>query len=609
MAVQAVNSGLVDLILRGRKLRTDISDAIVGEVPVRRTISSASSVSFSVFDPNLDLMRDPFLNERSRMEIDGLVFELVQIKRGEDDTDSLVFEDAAISRLRRLKGPKKAFRDKMTRAEFVTMLAREAGIDCVSPWRGVKQPIGKSKAVGVRAVDEERGEGLDRTTRLTVKTIKANATQIQTAESFLALAAGDKRKPPQRAVVALICALIQESVMGTEGMSGPAADGTTSVGYLQAKTSSEISRAQALSIPYNYRRFMYEPWTGDSRGGAVKLAHANTSVPEICGIVQGNNNGAVDFAPHVDEARRWVEAYGGGGISYEVTTSERYAFQVKKDESYWDAIKRLAKEVNWRAFVSAGKLYFMADGQLLRSRPRLRIKSDHDGTGRRNYSPGIDTVAFDLATSKKANSATLAGRADTWQAPPGTVVILDGFGHADGRWIVSDIETDLTNPDFVAKLKRPSKPLPEPAASTNTRTVEGSSEGVPGKGAERAVAWAKKVIGVKQGSSKYNYWMGKVGGYDPWCSFWIGFLMREICGLECSDFGHVSYWGGWANGKRISRGQLKPGDIVVYGDRHVALYIGDGQIIGGNQSDAVTQAGIDSVSSAAASTFVRPNYK
>src|SRR5690349_14576502 len=106
MAVQAVNSGLDDLILRGRKLRTDISDAIVGEVPVRRTISSASSVSFSVFDPELDLMRDPFLNERSRMEIDGLMFELVQIKRGDDDTDSLTFEDAAVSRLRRLKGPK-----------------------------------------------------------------------------------------------------------------------------------------------------------------------------------------------------------------------------------------------------------------------------------------------------------------------------------------------------------------------------------------------------------------------------------------------------------------------------------------------------------------------
>ncbi len=507
MAVQAISSSIDDIRLKGRKLRANFTGAIVGEVPVRRTISSASSVSFTVFDPELELLRDPFLNERSRIEIDGLTFELVQIKRGEDDTDSLAFEDAAVSKLRRLKGPKKAFRDKMTRAEFVAMLAREAKIPCVSPWRGVEQPIGKSKAVGVRTVDEERGQGIDRTAGLTVKTAKANATQIEFAERAIRSAYAQFPKAPRRAVLALLCALTLESVMGTRGMTPSTIADGDSVGPLQARLKY-VSEKNAMDLDYNVRRFMVEPWTQTSEGGAIRQAKAGRSIGEICTSIQGNSTGDV-YTEWKSEAERWLEAFGGGGgggASYEITTEIRYAFEVKKDESYWDAIKRLAKEVNWRAFVSAEKLYFMTDPQLIKSRPRLRVKSDHSdrpgGSGRR-YPPGIDSVSFDIATNKPASSARIAGRADTWQAPPGTVVILDDFGPAEGRWIVSDIETDLTHPDFVAKLKRPSKPLPEPPPETKTRRVEG--------GGDRS-----KDGGSSTGSLDRVYIGGNTGAGSPW---------------------------------------------------------------------------------------------
>lgn len=612
MAVQAVSSSLDDLRLRGRTLRADISNAIVGEAPVKRTISSASSVNLTVFDPNCKLLRDPFMNERSRIEIDQLLFDLVQIKRNEDDTDSLTFEDSAVSKLRRLTGPKKAFRDRVTRAEFVTSLAREAGIDCVSPWRRVEQPIKKNTAVGVRVLDEAREPGIDRTVRLTVKGTKANSTQIETADKALRSTFEQFPKVPRRAVLALLCALTHESVMGTLGMTPATISDHDSVGPLQARLSY-VSAKNAMDMDYNVRRFMAEPWTGTSLGGAIKQAEAGRTIGEICTSIQGNSTGDI-YTQWKDEAERWLEAFGGGGLSsYSVTTEVRYAFQVKKDENYWDAIKRLAKEVNWRTFVSAGKLYFMSEPQLLRSRPRLRIGADHTGTGTKNYRPGIDAVTFDIASNKPTNAAQISGRANTWQAPPGTVVILEDFGPADGKWLVSDIETDLTTNDFVAKLKRPSKPLPEPVAATRTRTVKGSPEAAAGKGAERAVAWAKKMVGVKQGSDKYNYWMGKVGGYDPWCSFWIGFLMREVCGLECSNFGHSSYWLTWSGGKRVSTSNIKPGDIVVYdwgngGDTdHVALYIGGGLRIGGNETPSVVAQNPANLSSAVG--VVRPNYE
>ncbi|HTU14195.1 MAG TPA: hypothetical protein VMF31_03270 [Solirubrobacterales bacterium] len=385
----------------------------------------------------------------------------------------MTFEDAAIARLRRKKGPRQAFRDQVTRAEFVTTLARDAEIPCISPWRGVERPIKKNKAVGVRVLDEGRGSGIDRTARLTVKGVRANSTQIDMASRALQSTYDQFPDAPRRAVLALLCALTHESVMGTQGMTTATISDNDSVGPLQARLAY-VSEKDAVDIDYNVRRFMVDAWTGNV-DGAIKQAEAGNSIGEICMSVQGNDTGDV-YTQWKDEAEKWLEAFGGGGLSYEITTEVRYAFQVKKDESYWDAIKRLAKEVGWRAFVSNGKLYFMTDSQLLRSRPRLRIKSDHAKRGTKNYTPGIDSVSFDLASNKKTNSVQIAGRhANTWQAPPGTVVILENFGHANGRWLVSDIETDLTNEDFVAKLKRPAKPLPEPAPETRTRTVRGRS--------------------------------------------------------------------------------------------------------------------------------------
>jgi hypothetical protein len=581
-----------------------VSQAIVGEVSISRKMDGASELSFTLSDPDGKIRRSRFLSEATRFSIDELGFALVQVsKTGLDLT--LTAEDAVVYRLRQKKGPKKAYRDKMTRAEFAKSLVREVGkdIEFVSPDLTKVQPVVKQKRSASRAVDDNRGAGIPaNASGLTVKGSPANATQKGVADRIIRAAL--TYDPPHRALVAVLCAATHESVMGTLGMN--TAVDHDSIGILQGRLMYN-SRKDLQSIPYNVRRFFNEPWTGTSAGGAIKQAKAGRSIGDICTSIQGNATGDV-YTQWKDEAEKWIAAYqGGSSESTTVTTTKRYAFQVAKNENYWEALKRLAEEVNWRCFVVGKRVYFIAEPTLFRSRRRMLIGED---------SPGIEFVDWDIDSGKKAHTASVSARVANWQAPPGTVVVLDkSQGPAQGRWLVETIDGSLNFPDVSISLKRPSKPKPEPASETSTETVGGSQGSSGGSGgADKAVRWAKNAVGVTQGSSKYNTWMAAVDGADPWCSDFITYIMQEVCGLNIGsgNWHHSSFWLTWSNADRVSESSIKPGDIVVYdwGDGgetdHVALYIGGGKRIGGNESDAVRE---NPATLSSAVGIVRPKYK
>jgi hypothetical protein len=118
------------------------------------------------------------------------------------------------------------------------------------------------------------------------------------------------------------------------------------------------------------------------------------------------------------------------------------------------------EEVNWRRFVTAGRLYLATDDDLLRLRPGITVGSD---------TPGVDDIDWELDGRKKAHEATLTGRADAWSAPPGTPVILDeSHGPAEGKWLIHSIEGYLNKDDISVTLRRRSRPLPEPAPETHS---------------------------------------------------------------------------------------------------------------------------------------------
>jgi hypothetical protein len=616
--IKGLGSGVANLRVANSRISADISNAIHGDVTIRRTIEGASELSLTVSDPHGRIMKSSLVNEASRLSIDDLRFALVKVAKSGQDL-SLSAEDHLVYRLRQKKGPKKAYRDKVTRAQFAKSLVREVGADIgfYSPELNKVQPIADGKEPGrtvtSRKVDEDREEGIPRNAKgLTVQGAPASRTQIKVGDELIREAM--KYKPPHRALVSLVSAAIVESVMGTRGMVTPVDH--DSIGILQGRLMFN-SRNDLLSIPYNVRRFFVKPWTGGSKG-AIALAKEGKSVIEICETVQGNDRTySYRYGKWAGEANNWVKAYQGGSVDSTertVSVTKRYAFEVKKKEDYWTALKRLAEEVNWRCFVVGNRVFFIAEPTLLRSRRRMLLGENP---------PGVDTIDWEVDSGKRSHTATVTGRITNWAAPPGTVVTLsEAHGPAAGRWIVSSIEGTLNNTEVSISLKRPSKPLPEPASETTTKTVGGRrprQAGAGRGGADKMVKWLRAVMGTNTGSARHLKWCRALGASssDPWCSIFVAYGLKEVIGIRSipSNFPYSGSWIDWSGGQRVSRSQIKPGDLVIYGPRsftgHVNVYIGNGKCIGGNQSGSVTEWTLSYGNSAYPEGIVaviRPNY-
>lgn len=475
MTVSGLNTGIESVRLNGFLLSASVAGAIIGDPSIRRTIEGASEVSFTVTDPEGKLRREPFLDEATRVIVDDLRFALVKVSKSGDDL-SLTAEDELIYLLRQAKGPKKAYRDEITRAQFIRSLVKDAlgkRVRFFSPELTIEQPVAKG---GRPTKTDDPAPGISPDARgLTIKDVPATMAQKRNADRVIRLAM--EYKPPRRAVVALLSACIVESLMGTYGMTY-STDGD-SIGLLQARTTY-VSRENALSYSYNVRRFMLEPWTGTPDGGAIEQAKKGIAPGVIAQSIQGSAF-PERYALYTDEAQKLIDAYfggeaggfGGGGTT---TRTKRYAFEVKKGEDYWTAIKRLADEVGWRAFVVGKTFYFVAEPTLLSSKRKMFVGEQ---------TRGIDAVDWEIDAGKKANTATVKGRIEEWGAPPGTVAELDdSHGPARGKWIVSEIEGSLANEDVTISLKRPSKPKPEPAPETETvQNDSGATAGAASGGA------------------------------------------------------------------------------------------------------------------------------
>lgn len=127
-------------------------------------------------------------------------------------------------------------------------------------------------------------------------------------------------------------------------------------------------------------------------------------------------------------------------------------------ETNWDALLRLAQEVNWRCFMSAGTLYFCSDDDLLKLAPRMTLSES---------SLGVSNIDFDIDNGKVRSEVSVTARAARWSAAPGTVVTLTDLGPADGDWLVHDMRRSLYERDATITLRRPTKALPEPAPTTS----------------------------------------------------------------------------------------------------------------------------------------------
>ncbi|HEX5375058.1 MAG TPA: hypothetical protein VFW48_02765 [Solirubrobacterales bacterium] len=514
--VQAIDKNIGDLVLKGgEQLRVKVGGAILPTPTLKRGTGN-SSIELIVHDPKLRWLKLELASEKWDAQIDGLWFRyLGTSKQGKQLT--LRFEDRDVARLRDLEGPKKVYarrgqKNETTRAEFIVSLVRELKgpkLKVVCPQLHDKQPIATREQgeEAKEAARTDRGKGVGDTKGLTVKGEKATSEQIDVGDRALRVA--EHLNAPSRVKVALMEALIVESLLGKVASN-----------YLQLISSTA---AEGGIKPSDLEAAVDGFLTGyiNGEGGALAFYRQNpgAAAHEIAQAVQRSgaglaSNGAGNYGPWEDEAREWVEAFeGAGGPSSEEVT-EPFTFEVGKKESYWQAIQRLAKEVNWRAFIANGTFYYISEPELARSQVRLAIECDEDGA----YSPaGIEEVDFDFNVNKANTTATVTAFVKKWGAPPGSVVTLEGFGPASigfgdapvkadkkgrrqgvsspreaktgvgkGRYLVTNIETPLTG-DSEARLatievRKPTAPLPEPRAETRTVNAGGAGGDTGGMG-------------------------------------------------------------------------------------------------------------------------------
>ena len=99
-------------------------------------------------------------------------------------------------------------------------------------------------------------------------------------------------------------------------------------------------------------------------------------------------------------------------------------------------------------------LYYMSEEQLYGRRPRYAVGPDHDA---------VLDLSYDVDWGKPVSEASLQVTLARWGAPPGSVILLEGFGPPDGRWLVAGVSRDYFSPVAEVKLLQPAKALLEPA--------------------------------------------------------------------------------------------------------------------------------------------------
>lgn len=530
---------------KNRRLDVDLARSITDGY-VEMTIEGATTLSVDIEDPDYAILNSATLfgwtwgetrlgdpvsdpdglvaNEEGWIKnghdvyvtVDDLDFALVKVAKAGTRL-TLTFEDKIVDQLKRKRGARKARRSKVARAEFIKMLVREVRppIPLHIPELHVRQPIeGRRQRVRARARAEDGGGGIPRRSGLTVKGVRATPYQIRNAERALDVA--ESLNAPKRARIALIAAMIVEALL-----RNPTGGDADSVGPLQVRAMhGPVSKRR--DIEWCAHRFLTTGFFGN--GGAIELARRNSnwSPGQIAQAVQGSMYPS-RYDEYRQEAERFVNAYQGGGLGGVGGDTRPYEFARGKNENSWDAVGRLAQEVNWRRFVRKGRLWYVSEAYLFRQKPVLVVREGVDG---------VDWIDFDvdMHSRRLVAECRVQARADRWAALPGMVALVRDAGPATGRWLVSSIRKSLFDDAVEVTLRKPVPPKPEPAPEA-ARSSGGRSSGgrrrVGNDAVQRAYAAAERITRQRLpyvwGGGHARAGTPSGGGYD--CSGAVGAVL------------------------------------------------------------------------------------
>lgn len=486
------------ITLFGSKLSARLEEAIVS-AEIERTIEGASTLTLDLKDPSYTILRSPLLRQRTRVSIDPLLFELVQVRKT-GTTIKATFEDAKVAALRLRKGFNKVSRDTMTRAEFARMLVREEkSIVFFSPQLHKKQPTeGQTKRDKFNQQNKTREKGFGPLTTLKVQDKLATQSQLDTMETVIRV--GYEMAASDIVIISAVESIIVESTAGdyvgpsapngVRAPTGPAGDGSSAGIFQQTPEGgygSQLTRIddEKASRMYYERAIKY---FADHPGIDAGLLAANVQNPRA--------KYRYKYSQYESEASAALRGYRGGpdADTTRPLVPETFEFQRGQPwehEDTWTCIQRLASEVNWHCFMLGSTLYFISDDDLITSRPRQALGL---------FSTGVEDIDFDWDVGKRSTSATINCESSRWFAPPGSVVELQDLGQADGRWIVARIRKSLSSTHTEITLKRYMQPKLEPVSFVTAPTLESMTDA-------EVNALVKFGPGADRADQKTNQWV------------------------------------------------------------------------------------------------------
>jgi hypothetical protein len=473
------------------------------------------------------------------VELDGVVFRLVKVRYSSATQQvELTFEDRIVYWLKRKRGERRASRGACTRAEFVLSLLREVRAReyrFVCPELHTRQPIDASSRVDSRrrrlmrgaarastssssSVDtsSQRG-GFPPSVSFTIKGVKAAPDQVRNLHGVLTecSAQGCSRN----VMIATVCGVIQESVakrIGHGDIAGPDSRGLFQQRAPWGSLDDRMDPAKST------RMFL----TGGA-GGQKGWKQANGSLQRVPGGIEAAVKhvqiSVGGYQQHEREATAIVKAWGGAGTAEGTagagSYTKSYQFTRNADEDSWTAMKRLADEVGWRCFVVGNSVYFMSEDDLYARRARYEVTPDD---------PAVLDVSYDVDWGKPTSELSLDVVLDRWGAPPGSVVLVSGFGPPDGRWLVSSVSRDYFAPVATVTLRQPGKEKLEPASERATRasTAAGDTSSTSiddGSKSSKLYAEAKR---ISDAGGTYVYGGGHGGSLST---------LTSGQGLDCSS--------------------------------------------------------------------------
>lgn len=466
-----LDTSVEELKLDGVRVRAEVSEAIVdGELTF--TCTGASSLFLVIHDEGRKLRKSGIWAKAVQLELSPRSkWRLVAISKGGDDY-TVTFIPEAVWQLMQKDKPKKAYRDQVTRAEFGLALVREIKkpkIKYVSPDLHKEQPIkGEGKGKARREADKDkkdagRKKGVPNSKKLMIRDHQGNVVPMNNVQKHNASVVLDQCMEdgaPEAAQVAVIAATINETLI--QNITDQAVTDLDSIGILQLRIGFH-GLANARSISKSTHLFLTKKggFTGASPGNAIDMARRGSAPAVIAGSVM-NNIGTYMYGPYVPYAQKIVAAYHGGSIesgSGGGGERKRYAFRrgdAGSRENSWDCLGRMAEEVRWRRFEFLNTIYFLSDGQLMRSTPRAVISED---------APGVNWIDWEWNTGKRVATCVVNCRIERWEVPPGAIVEIEDEGEPiDGRWLVGEVQRNLFRREATITLRRRQPVLPEPLA-------------------------------------------------------------------------------------------------------------------------------------------------